>query len=678
MNALVFAAALALTNGQDVAFRFEPGRMNGIQFDFYCDDPTRFADIQFDAQSGGGDYPLLFTEKLRRGWQHVELTIADQFCTEGNVKGWGAVSKLVFRAPERQMSDDAPDLRVENLEGIPVPADAEAVVVVSETPQGGASDALKAAATWVRLLTTDGVRVRIVSSLDLDASHLTGVRAVVAPFPNDWPEKARQALAAYVARGGSLLATDALPEGLVKLLGLEGVSTQKRSAYGSFQYAALRRQGKGLPGQVDVVCVQDWTSVNAVTVPVPNRETEVLAEWLDAAGAPCEAPALVRTGNRFFLSRGPRFGVSDEQMRLVRTLLRALLPRPKPRLAFWSRCWGMDGDYTWERSAKFLADNGFTDVYTLFGWAGCSFYASKVRPQASSVAAHGDMLQTCLAACRKARVKCHAFNVCWVVGPDAPAAYREQLAREGRLQKKFDGREVSNWVCPSHPANRRELIEVMVEYARLGVDGIQFDFIRHNGEDYCFCEKCRKAFEKEAGPVVDWPGAVRRDAALARKWERFRREAHTSVLREVRARLKAENLKVEVSAAVQPDPATVPVQFAQDWPAWCREGLVDTVCSMIYRNDAQLFRRMTEIELAAMAGTSAVLLPGISTGAFPAVSDAEAATMLADQMREARAAGCPGVALFVLDDMRNRTLVPLAVEAESCGSDFFGTIGKTQ
>lgn len=299
----------------------------------------------------------------------------------------------------------------------------------------------------------------------------------------------------------------------------------------------------------------------------------------------------------------------------------------------------------WEKSARLLAENGFTDLIANLVRGPTGAYRSDVvgfAPRTGGV----DRLDECLAACRRHGLKLHVWVICGRLGWEGDDALRRRLEDEGRLMVSFDGKR-EPWLCPSHPANRKLLVDTMLELAGKGVDGVQFDYIRYPDPDYCFCDRCRHLFEESAGRTVgDWPDAVRRDPDLLGKWRRFRCAAITAPVRQVAKRLHDGTHLTEVSAAVYYDPLYDPDQVGQDWAGWCAKGYLDFVCPMTYMEDLGDYRRKLAKHARQVKGT-VPRYPGIGPSVWQ--RDGLEVARFADQVRSVRETGLRGFAVFELD-----------------------------
>ena len=303
---------------------------------------------------------------------------------------------------------------------------------------------------------------------------------------------------------------------------------------------------------------------------------------------------------------------------------------------------------TWRQAARFLKEYGFTDLIVNMVNGSTGAYHSSVLIWSDLAQGH-DCLQECLDACRAEGIKVHAWNVCWGGGWRLDEATQSRFFADGRYQISFDGKmPPKRWLCPTHPANRRLIVESMLELASKGVDGVHFDYIRYPDNDYCFCQRCHRLFERKAGGLIqDWPNALRRDNRLKTLWRQFRCEAITAPLREVAQTLHADpSNRCEVSAAVFRDPLSDPDYVGQDWAAWCREGYLDFVCPMTYEEDFGWFRRKLDKEARQVPG-NVPQYPGIGLGVWK--RDGREIERFCDQVCYVREIGRGGFAVFELN-----------------------------
>lgn len=281
--------------------------------------------------------------------------------------------------------------------------------------------------------------------------------------------------------------------------------------------------------------------------------------------------------------------------------------RPGERRYIATHVWGLD--WNWDATCRMLKAGGITDVIPLMTHAGYAYYGeTKIEVPSPLLAVHGDACKLCLAACRKHGLKCHPWRSCWGLSSASPKEFIDRMRAEGRLQVSFDGK-AERWFCPTHPANVQREIDGLLELAKLGASGILLDYFRYPDSDHCFCPRCRAQFEKSLGrQVADWPADVRKDPDLAAKWSVFRRGVLTDVLRTIRREVRRQAPDLEISAAVAATPEGGEAR-GQDWPQWCREGLLDRLFPMCYNSTSKLLRQDVEKLSRLLKGTPTKLTP---------------------------------------------------------------------
>jgi len=311
--------------------------------------------------------------------------------------------------------------------------------------------------------------------------------------------------------------------------------------------------------------------------------------------------------------------------------------------AFWCHsAFGVSG-MSWEEAIEVLANNGFTAILPNMLWGGVAFYKSEVLPTSKTVAEKGDQIELCLAACKKYGVECHVWKVNWNMGWATEKEYMARMKAEGRTQVSYDLSPNDRWLCPSHPTNQRLEIDSMLEVARkYDVDGLHFDYIRYPGNDGCFCDGCRRRFEKSVGATVaKWPGDVRYSEKFREKWLDFRRKQITTVVEAVARQAKRIRPGIEISAAVFRNWPSDRDAVGQDWKLWCDKGYLDFVCPMDYTAFSSAFERMVTQQLP-WAG-KVPCYPGIGLSVWPDQTDI---CKLIEQINVTRRLGTGGFTIF--------------------------------
>jgi uncharacterized lipoprotein YddW (UPF0748 family) len=307
---------------------------------------------------------------------------------------------------------------------------------------------------------------------------------------------------------------------------------------------------------------------------------------------------------------------------------------------------GSGYDRDWSAIMEQLADNGFNALFPNFSTGTVAYYPSDVLPQKDPVRTD-DELAAAVRAARRHGVELHVWRINWALYGASPGQLAE-LEEAGRLQRDARGGLARDdpdvgvdWLCPSQPENRSLEAEAMLEVVRrYDVDGVQFDYMRFPGEDYCFCDSCKTRFQREAHVAVErWPDGVLGDGRLAAQWREWRRDLLTGVAVEIADQIHSADPECFVSLASWPHLEGGRELLGQDWPEWLRAGALDFVCPMDYTLDEEELAEVLESHVATVRGAVPVY---VGLAAFRMTS----AWQLIDQVVSARAAGADGFVAF--------------------------------
>jgi len=303
---------------------------------------------------------------------------------------------------------------------------------------------------------------------------------------------------------------------------------------------------------------------------------------------------------------------------------------------------------TWDEAMKNLKECGFNVALPVMCSAGWANYPSEIVPHPPEVEGEGDQLKQCLEAARKYGIQVHVWRVNWRLG-NAPKEWLEKLESEKRLQVGYDGSlgdgHGSRWLCPSDPRNRKFERDAMLEIVRkYHPDGIHFDYIRYPGSKFCYCDGCRERFQKQTGiRVENWPKDVLKGGEFYERFQDWRRQQITELVKEVSEEARKIQPGIKISAAVFRDWENHRITVGQDWKVWCERGYLDFVCPMDYTDSPERFRKEVEKQVEWVNGT-VPLCPGI--GAFSSSSAFRSPAELLHQVEIARALGADGFIIF--------------------------------
>jgi uncharacterized lipoprotein YddW (UPF0748 family) len=253
-----------------------------------------------------------------------------------------------------------------------------------------------------------------------------------------------------------------------------------------------------------------------------------------------------------------------------------------------------------------------------------------------------DFFDLFLAEARKRNMTVHAW---FCVFPEAAVLGEVRQHPEWLIRDK-ERRFVAT-ANPALPAVRQYEISLMLELVRrYPVDWVHLDYIRYPCDpvepNFSFDGETLRLFKEFSG--VDLLQVKAHDSGnmFWNAWLEWNRGQVTQFMRELGEALRLVGRRVQVSAAVFPDPVNASVLIGQDWPRWAEEGLVEMLCPMLYTNHTAFFEKAVRRAMEAAKGRS-LLCPGIGIGTSHNQNTPEG---MAEQMRISRKLGAAGVVFF--------------------------------
>lgn len=133
------------------------------------------------------------------------------------------------------------------------------------------------------------------------------------------------------------------------------------------------------------------------------------------------------------------------------------------------------------------------------------------------------------------------------------------------------------------------------------------------------------------------------------KWDDWRRNQLTSLVRRISKRLKERSGSFLVSAAVVPSSERAYSSLFQDWPYWLEDGILDYVVLMNYTLDKQLAKEIIRASLALRQGSRVY----VGIGLYLMKDDPEA---FFEQYKLIKNLSADGAVLFSYDDITDDIL----------------------
>ncbi|MGE5554608.1 MAG: glycoside hydrolase family 10 protein [Betaproteobacteria bacterium] len=304
-----------------------------------------------------------------------------------------------------------------------------------------------------------------------------------------------------------------------------------------------------------------------------------------------------------------------------------------PLRGLWVPRWCLNDPGWVERMVDDAARAGFTALFVQVDGRGEAYYRSDILPPADGLSGY-DPLAAILHLAHGRGLAVHAWINAFTVGLPGrrPAsanhvvnAHPEWITHDATGQSLLDWPPeraqrnlVGYFLDPGLPAVADFVAAVVTEVAeRYPVDGIHLDYVRYPGPDLGYHPAVRQEFVATYG--VD-PLTIDASSPLRPRWDDWRRERVSAVVRRAAAAARSARPGVLVSAAVFADLNEAINLRYQDWPRWVREGYLDFVAPMAYSAST------AEVESLLLAGWQAAppgaVYPGL--GAYKFGQDAGA------------------------------------------------------
>jgi uncharacterized lipoprotein YddW (UPF0748 family) len=161
------------------------------------------------------------------------------------------------------------------------------------------------------------------------------------------------------------------------------------------------------------------------------------------------------------------------------------------------------------------------------------------------------------------------------------------------------------WLDAGSPGLAAYLAETYAELIERypDLDGLHLDYIRYPGVlpfspgsrfgvglDFGYGEATRQRFREQTGLDAPLGDSLRN----ANRWDQWRREQVTELVRAIRTATTALKPDLQLSAAVGAYAERVYLAEGQDWLGWLDAGLVEFAVPMAYTVDDRMFRYLAE------------------------------------------------------------------------------------
>ena len=282
-----FAGTRSERASWDCSVELDLAMCEGVEFDFYCADPSPVGHFTMYFRSGKGWYSGSFSPSVVGEWGKIRV-YRNATSIEGEPAGWGEVDTIRISAWRGKNVDTEFYLGNLSLFG----DDAKIVVVRAESVAKSRPDEVTSVGRFTEMmggmLEEAGLSCFTLSDLDITPGRLKNIGLIVLPHNPSVPEETLEVIAGFIERGGKIITCYNLPNALQDVVGIRNEAFFRQGRAGEF--ASIRASDAPLKGAPAVVVQGSWNIRNALPVAGVSR---VAAWWYDDAGKSTGKAAIV-------------------------------------------------------------------------------------------------------------------------------------------------------------------------------------------------------------------------------------------------------------------------------------------------------------------------------------------------------------------------------------------------
>lgn len=283
---------------------------------------------------------------------------------------------------------------------------------------------------------------------------------------------------------------------------------------------------------------------------------------------------------------------------------------PKTVRGIWASRWMITTPEEVSTLVKTAKENHFNVIFFQVRGDGETLYHSKIEPRSevlSKAPADWDPLSDVLKQAHAAGIEVHAWVNCYSVWNRKTTPTDPQhlvnlhpdwilCHPDGKVLQSGESEGI--FADPGNPKMRQYLASIVKEIiTNYPVDGIQLDYIRYPGANFCYCNSCLtqfKSYLQKQLPASESASLCDTDpqtlpGKYPTNWDQWKRDQVTEQVRLIRKTIRASKPKVRLSicgivwGSWKPFPKTDAYsRVFQDWHGWMQSHLVDFVCPMAY------------------------------------------------------------------------------------------------
>jgi len=292
----------------------------GVQFLFYCSDPSPVASFTMYLHSDGGWYRGNFDAPVVGQWVRVRVSKADMH-VEGRPGGWSKIDTIRISAWRGQDGDTEFFLTDFALFG----TDTKIVVVRGDSAAEHAPSEVGAVREYTsvmaELLDRANLPYLVLSDMDVASERLRDTKLVVLPHNPAMPDAVADEIARFLQDGGAVLACYHLPNKLEPLVGIQSGRHIRQEYEGYF--ASIRPSDKPLKDMPPVTRQASWNIHDAQAT---GPDAHIAAWWYTSQGQSTGKPAIVAGDRCVYVTHVLQSDDAANKLQLLLAMMGHLVP----------------------------------------------------------------------------------------------------------------------------------------------------------------------------------------------------------------------------------------------------------------------------------------------------------------------------------------------------------------
>jgi uncharacterized lipoprotein YddW (UPF0748 family) len=304
----------------DGSLKLDLTMCKGLQFLFYCPDPSPVASFVVYLHSGDGWYRGGFDAPACDEWAEIRVD-KNTTSIEGRPAGWSKIDTIRVSAWRGQDIDTEFYIAALGVFGIA----GQIVIVRGDSVANEAPSELDAVRQYTRVMSDffdrAGLSHTILSDYDVTSDRLKGMKLLVLPHNPNMPDNVVERIAEFIRAGGKLIACYTLPSRLESTTGIRVGPHIRQRFRGNF--VSIRPSAEPLNAMPAITRQASWNIREASAVEGRSR---IAAWWYNDKDRSTSKPAIVASPNCIFLTHVLLADDSANKMQLLLAMAGELVP----------------------------------------------------------------------------------------------------------------------------------------------------------------------------------------------------------------------------------------------------------------------------------------------------------------------------------------------------------------